>query len=289
MPRLFCILRSSQGIHPQNCGTIISMDGSAEEAALRAQLRGLPLAEVRFSAETGSTNDDAQRWLDAGAPDVSLVVADRQTSGRGRLNRQWITQAGAGLAFSLILRPTPEEMDHLSLFSPLAGLAVSDGLASCCGLHPEIKWPNDVLLLRRKVCGVLAETSWLADRLSGVVIGIGVNVAPSSVPPADTILFPAISVEEVTGYPVNRWELTAGILKAAFSWREKIATPEFFQSWEKRLAFKGEVVQVETPGGMLEGTLTGIDPQGGLVLHSSAGKQEVITVGDVHLRPAEKS
>jgi len=272
----------------QNCGTIISMDGSAEETALRAQLDGLPLAAIRFSAETGSTNDDAQGWLDSGAPDSALVVADRQTTGRGRFNRQWITQEGTGLAFSLVLHPTPEEMDHLTLFSPLAGLAVSDGLASCCGLSPEIKWPNDVLLQRRKVCGVLVETSWLADRLAGVVIGIGVNVAPSSVPPAETLLFPAISVEEVTGHPINRWELLAAILKAAFSWRKKIAAAEFFHSWENRLAFKGEFVQVETPGKMLEGTLTGIDPQGGLVLQTIAGEQVVITAGDVHLRPAEK-
>lgn len=265
------------------------MDASAEETALRGHLQGLPLAEVRFSAVTGSTNDDAQRWLDSGAPDCALVVADRQTTGRGRFNRRWITHEGAGLAFSLILHPTPVEMDHLSLFSPLAGLAVSDGLSTCCGLSSEIKWPNDVLLQRRKVCGVLAETSWLADRPAGVVIGIGVNVAPSSVPPAETLLFPAISVEEVTGHPVNRWDLLAAILKAAFQWRQKIGSREFFESWENQLAFKGEIVQVETPGGMREGLLIGIDPQGGLVLQTSTGQQEVITVGDVHLRPAEKS
>jgi BirA family biotin operon repressor/biotin-[acetyl-CoA-carboxylase] ligase len=265
------------------------MEVSAEESALRAQLHGLPLAEVRFRVETGSTNDDAQRWLDSGAPDGSLVVADRQTTGRGRFNRRWITQQGAGLAFSLILHPTPEELNYLALFSPLAGLAVSDGLATCCGLSSQIKWPNDVLLRRRKVCGVLAETSWLADRLAGVVIGIGVNVAPASVPPAETLLFPAISVEEVTGHPVNRWELMAAILKAAFAWRERIGSREFFQSWENRLAFKGEIVQVDTPEGMQEGSLTGIDPQGGLVLQTITGKQEVITVGDVHLRPSAKS
>jgi len=285
----FCFDRHSHRNRLQNCGTIISMNSSAEETELRGKLQGLPLKEVRFSAVTGSTNDDAQGWLDSGAPDGALVVADRQTSGRGRFNRRWITKEGAGLAFSLVLHPTPEEMDHLTLFSPLAGLAVSDGLATCCGLWPEIKWPNDVLLKRRKVCGVLVETSWLADRLAGVVIGIGVNVAPSSVPPAETLLFPAISVEEVNGHPINRWELLADILKAVFSWREKIGSLEFLQSWERRLAFKGEIVQVETPGEMYEGTLTGIDPQGGLVLQTTAGKQVVITAGDVHLRPTEKS
>ncbi|TLN10741.1 biotin--[acetyl-CoA-carboxylase] ligase [bacterium] len=265
------------------------MNPAVDESMLRESLAGLPLAEVRFSAETGSTNDDALRWLEGGAGDAALVVADRQTAGRGRLNRRWITQPGGALAFSLILHPTSAEMDVLTLFSPLAGLAVSDGLAACCGLNAEIKWPNDVLLGRRKVCGVLAETSWQADRLAGVVIGVGVNVAPSAVPPADALLFPATCVEDALGRPLDRWALLAAILRAAFSWRQKLGSAEFFQSWESRLAFKGEAVQVGTPDHVVQGTLIGIDPQGGLVLRTAAGKQEVITVGDVSLRPAEAS
>lgn len=270
------------------------MDVAHDEIRLRERLQGLPLAEIRFSAETGSTNDDAQNWLEAGAADASLVVTDRQTAGRGRLDRRWITEPGAALAFSLIFHPSPAEMEALPLFSPLAGLAVSDGLAACCGLKAEIKWPNDVLLRRRKVCGVLAETSWQAGHLAGLVLGIGVNVAPSAVPPAETLLFPAICVEEAAGHPLDRWELLRAILDAVFAWREKIGSPDFFQTWEKRLAFRGERVHVQLPDGEVEGILIGIDPQGGLVLHTPAGKQEVITAGDVntraiHLRPAEKS
>ncbi len=262
------------------------MGKDSDEARLREQLQGLPLAEVRFSPETGSTNDDAQHWLETGAADSSLIVTDCQNAGRGRLNRRWNTQPDAALAFSLIFHPTSTEMEGLALFSPLAGLAVSDGLAACCGLKAEIKWPNDVLLQRRKVCGVLAETSWQANRLAGVVLGIGVNVARSAVPPADQLLFPAISVEEAVGHPIDRWKLLSAILASIFSWRKKLASPEFFHSWENRLAFKGEDVLVQMPDGSLEGILTGIDPQGGLVLRTAAGKQEVITVGDVHLRPA---
>lgn len=264
------------------------MDQAVEEATLREHLRGLPLAEICFLAETGSTNDDAQRWLEAGAADASLVVADRQTAGRGRLDRRWVTRAGAALAFSLILRPTPAELPRLALFSPLAGLAVCDGLAACCGLSAEIKWPNDVLLQRRKVCGVLAETNWQGDRLAGVVLGVGVNVAPSAVPPADALMFPAISVEEAAARPVPRWELLAALLRAVFSWRPKLGSPEFFHAWEERLAFKGEAVQVQRPEGRLEGRLIGVASQGGLVLRTAAGKEEVITAGDVRLRPAEK-
>lgn len=261
----------------------------SDETELRARLKDLPLTEMIFSRETGSTNDDAQRWLESGAPDGSLVVTDRQTAGRGRLQRRWVTEAGAALAFSLILRPTPAEMDHLALFSPLAGLAVSDGLAACCGLTAEIKWPNDVLLRQKKVCGVLAETSWQGNHLAGVVLGIGVNVAPSAVPPAETLMFPAICVEEAAGHPVNRWNLLVAILRAAFSWREKLGSPIFFQTWENRLAFKGKPVLIQTPDGKLEGQLVGIDPLGSLVLRTAAGKQELITAGDVSLRPAENT
>lgn len=259
------------------------MDPSIEEKSLRAALAGLPLAEVRYCAVTGSTNDDAQRWLENGAADFALVVADQQTAGRGRLNRRWITAAGAALAFSLILHPTQAEMSRLALLSPLAGLAVADGLAACCGLQVQIKWPNDVLLGRRKVCGILAETNWQAESLTGVVLGIGVNVAPTSIPPADLLMFPATSVEDAAGRPVQRWELLAAVLKALFAWRQRLGSPEFFQAWENRLAFKDEPVQVQTPSGALEGTLVGIDAQGGLVLRTGAGKREVITVGDVSL------
>lgn len=257
------------------------MDSAVEEKTLRAALAGLPLAEVRYCAVTGSTNDDAQRWLENGAADAALVVADQQTAGRGRLNRRWITAAGSALAFSLILHPTRAELSHLALLAPLAGLAVADGLAACCGLRAEIKWPNDVLLGRRKVCGILAETSWQGESLAGVVLGIGVNVAPSAIPPTDAVMFPATSVEDAAGRPVQRWELLAVILKALFTWRQQLGSPEFFLAWENRLAFKGEPVQVQTPSGAVAGILAGIDPQGGLVLVTNSGKREVITVGDV--------
>jgi BirA family biotin operon repressor/biotin-[acetyl-CoA-carboxylase] ligase len=146
-----------------------------------------------------------------------------------------------------------------------------------------------VLLNNRKACGILAETTWQGDRIAGVVLGIGVNVAPSAVPPAETLMFPAISIEEVTSRPVNRWDLLAAILQAVFSWRQKLGSREFFQSWEDRLAFKGEPVQIQAPDGKLEGQLVGIDPHGNLLLRTAAGKMEVITAGDVSLRPAEKS
>jgi BirA family biotin operon repressor/biotin-[acetyl-CoA-carboxylase] ligase len=102
----------------------------------------------------GSTNDEALAWFDEEAPDFSLVIAEEQTSGRGRFDRLWISKAGACLAFSLILRPRPEDHPNLALYAPLCGIAVRDALAELFDLDIQIKWPNDVLISRRKCCGI---------------------------------------------------------------------------------------------------------------------------------------
>ncbi|HNS63373.1 MAG TPA: biotin--[acetyl-CoA-carboxylase] ligase, partial [Anaerolineaceae bacterium] len=181
-------------------------------------LAGLPVPAVRYHEVTGSTNDDAMAWVGDGAPDGALVAANKQTRGRGRMDRQWLTPAGTALAFSLVLRPTQQEKIHLPLFSPLAALAVTDAL-DALGIHAEIKWPNDVLIQCRKVCGILAEAIWVGEELQAVVVGIGVNMTPESIPPADSVSFPADCVELATGAPVNRWALMAGIVEAIFAWR----------------------------------------------------------------------
>ncbi|MEN4100610.1 MAG: biotin--[acetyl-CoA-carboxylase] ligase, partial [Anaerolineaceae bacterium] len=118
-------------------------------------LAGLPVSELRYFDSIGSTNDEALRWAEQGAPDAALVVADTQTAGRGRMDRRWVTRPGVALAFSLALRPTPVEASALGLFSPLGALAVAAALRENYGLLAEVKWPNDVLLERRKCCGIL--------------------------------------------------------------------------------------------------------------------------------------
>src|SRR5512141_3071554 len=101
---------------------------------LTSLLAGLPIRQIRYFDTIGSTNDEALSWIQAGAQDGCLVVADQQTQGRGRLNRRWITNPGAALAFSIILRPTPEEIDRMSFFSPLGALAICQALEDLPGL-----------------------------------------------------------------------------------------------------------------------------------------------------------
>lgn len=249
-------------------------------------LRGLPLAAVWFYPETGSTNQDALDWAAQGAPDLALIVADHQTAGRGRLGRHWFTPPGAALAFSLILRPPAPQPEILPLYSPLGALAVAFALEQGYGLQPQIKWPNDVLLNNRKVCGVLAEALWQGDGLQAVVLGIGINVAPSSVPPDDQILFPATCVEEVTGKSIHRWGLLAGVVKAIIDWRDQLGSEVFLQAWQKRLAFTGRMVRLENTGGEAsEGLLLGIDAFGHLRLQMKDGSQQTFAIGDLKLRP----
>lgn len=248
-------------------------------------LEGLPIPAIRYYDTIGSTNDAALRWAEAGAVDGSLVIAEHQTSGRGRLGRSWVTNPGAALAFSVVLRPSEEEMKRLELFSPLAGLAVC-GALQALGLPAEIKWPNDVLLARRKTCGILAESTWDGSRLIGTVVGIGINVAPESVPPADLLQFPATCVEEHLRQPVDRGQLLRQVLNEFYHWRANFGSPDFFNAWEDRLAFKGETVQLLNSGSeSISGILLGVDEKGNLRVRLSAGNVKIVSVGDVHLRP----
>jgi BirA family biotin operon repressor/biotin-[acetyl-CoA-carboxylase] ligase len=257
---------------------------------LRSRLAGLPIPELRYADVTGSTNDEALRWASEGAPDGALVAADQQNSGRGRFNRRWITRPGSALAFSLILIPTPEEQQFMTRFSPLGAIAICQALEEMLGLKPQIKWPNDVLLDRRKAVGILVEAASQGDGFLGVVLGIGINVSPASVPPDEEVMFPATSVEQAAGRAVDRWDLLRAILENIFHWRKQLAGEAFQQAWNDRLAFRGQWVIVREAAGAgnpITGEVIGLDPDGNLLLRTTKGEMIPVQVGDVHLRPAD--
>lgn len=265
------------------------------ERELKKSLSDLPLKDIRYFDRTGSTNDAALAWAAEDAPDLALVCADEQTSGRGRSGRRWFTPPGAALAFSLILGVRPGEEGLLSRFTALGALAVCEALDGR-RLPAEIKWPNDVLVSRRKVCGVLAEAVWMGERVDRVVVGVGINVTAEAVPPAESLNFPATCIEceappgEAGEAPeaVDRLALLHEVLAALLHWRERIAGEDFLHAWEDRLAFHGEAVEI---WGMKDETLTGriegLDGDGGLRLRSSDGQAFTVQFGEVHLRPLE--
>src|SRR5512147_2453471 len=157
---------------------------------LKKALLKLPLGDVRYFDSIGSTNNEALAWAAGGARDMSLVIADEQTAGRGRLDRKWYTPKGTALAFSIVLRPTANERPHLPRLVGLAALAVAVSLRKQ-GLDARIKWPNDVLIQNHKVCGILIESVWSGEDVDCVVIGIGINILEGSVPPEERLQFPA--------------------------------------------------------------------------------------------------
>jgi BirA family biotin operon repressor/biotin-[acetyl-CoA-carboxylase] ligase len=168
----------------------------------------------------------------------------------------------------------------------LGGLAVCTALEDTLGLAPQIKWPNDVLLNRHKTCGILAETSWQGAALEAVILGIGINIAPGSVPPAHQVLFPATCVEEFTRQPVDRNALLVAVLEHLDGWRAKLARPEFRQAWESRLAFRDELVEFQFPGeAALVGKLQGVDADGNLRIALESGEEARLAAGDLRLRP----
>jgi BirA family biotin operon repressor/biotin-[acetyl-CoA-carboxylase] ligase len=254
---------------------------------LKKALSKLPpgLGDVRYFDSIGSTNNEALAWAAGGAKDLSLVIADEQTAGRGRLDRKWFTPRGTALAFSLILRPTAEEKLHLTRTVGLAALAIADSLRTR-GLAAQIKWPNDVLLNGCKVAGILIETVWSGDEADCSVIGIGVNVLKGAVPSAELLQFPATSLEESLGAAVDRGKLLHDILAGIIALRPRLATDAFIASWEKVLAFRGEQVQVEAGSeAVITGKLLGLESDGSLKLSTQDGKSITVRFGDVRLRP----
>jgi BirA family biotin operon repressor/biotin-[acetyl-CoA-carboxylase] ligase len=248
----------------------------------------LQVPAIQFFKTIGSTNDAAGSWSRQGAVDGSLVLSDTQTAGRGRHDRRWQTRPGSALAFSIILRPSDVECQMIHLFAPLGGVAVCDALRQGLGLPAEIKWPNDILIHRKKICGILAETSWFENKVEAVILGIGINVAHESIPPVDELQFPASCIDDEHGQPIPRYEILKMVVNTLFEWRKEMGKPDFFQYWQEHLAFQGEPVRIIEDGKTIVfGRQSGILPDGRLEITTANDAKIGVSAGDVHLRPGK--
>jgi len=257
------------------------------QETLLTKLATLPLGKIRYLDSVGSTNDLALKWAAESAPDLSLILADEQTSGRGRSGRQWYTPKNSALAFSLILRPAEEEITP-SLFIGLGALALAETIQQNYNIPAKIKWPNDVLIDNQKVAGILLESVWLGNRIETIVLGMGVNVLATAVPTAPVLDFPATSIEHILGQPINRIELLHAILSRLITWLSQMNTPKFISAWESMLAYKSQTVQIiGNTDAPQHGQLRGLNPDGSLKLILPDGNFSTVHFGDVHLRPIE--
>jgi len=252
-----------------------------DPSVLKSYLDPLPLGNWQFYDEVGSTNDLALAWARVGAPDWALVLADAQTAGRGREKRRWVTIPGAALALSLVLRPSEKERVHIQRFTALAALGLIHAIKAL-GYAAEIKWPNDVLMEGRKAAGVLVESEWQGEKLEALVVGMGVNVCEDSVPVTEILRYPATSVDEALGKPVDRWALLARTLRAMMDYRKVLTGDAFMQVWNDHLAFIGEWVSFRLPGEDAQPMkVLGVTPQGELMLEGMNGQRMAAVSGEI--------
>jgi BirA family biotin operon repressor/biotin-[acetyl-CoA-carboxylase] ligase len=243
---------------------------------------------VHFFTSTSSTNDLALVLSNTGAPDSTLVVADSQSGGRGRLaGRIWHSPPGTGLYFSLILRPrlAPADFPKLTL---AAGLALCKGLESHTPCRPGLKWPNDLFLQGKKCGGILTETQAVAGAgPTAVVIGIGLNVnTPMEAFPAE-LRAKGTSLLEATGHPCDRGPLLAAILAELdlmVARLEQGDFPSILAEWRQRDIHAGQHVSwVNTHGKIISGISLGPDEEGLLHIRDALGQVHAVISGDISL------
>ena len=238
----------------------------------------LPIDEwgrvVEYHPSLPSTNDHAWRLAKEGAPHGTLVVANEQIAGKGRGENRWFTPPDAALAMSFVVRPENPLREYAGALSVLGAMAVVQALGRI-GLEGQIKWPNDVLVERQKVCGILSEASWQADRLEYVVVGIGVNVRPESVPPQDAVQWPAASLETLRGQPVERLDLLLDIVRHMADWFRRLGQPGMTAAWERCLAYKSQPVRLQNDEQIVEGRVEGLDVYGRLIVQTEQGSKHL--------------
>ena len=255
---------------------------------LQTSLADLEVGEIYCFDSIGSTNDFGFERSSAGDPDMTIITAFEQTKGRGRMQRTWVTKPGTSLPMTVIIRPTSAEMAFLNLFSPLTGLALREALKTDYGIESSIKWPNDVLLNRKKISGILCETQWEGSRLNALILGVGINLLHGSVPDIPDITYPASSVEDETGIAISRTDWIHSFLSQLIHLRPLIGKPEFFRLWEDCLAYKGEEALLVRQDGTRELChVQGIAPDGSLLTTDKTGQTRSWLAGEISLRPAE--
>lgn len=228
---------------------------------------------VRLGA-VGSTQVEAFELAERGAPDRTVVVAEHQTSGRGRRGRSWTDEPGTSLLVSIILRPSLA-VAELPMLSYVAAVAVADALESVAALRPQLKWPNDVLIGDRKIAGILLE-SRVGPAAATVVIGIGVNLNQRSFPAE--LAERATSVALETGRVANPHEALAALLAAIDTWRRRLETEGFGPVRGRWLALSSTIGRQVTVHGHA-GRAVGLDLDGALLLEDAAGVRRVLAGG----------
>ncbi len=246
--------------------------------------------KLYYLESTGSTNTDAKRLAEEGEPHGTTIVANMQTAGRGRRGRTWQSPAGANTYFTILLKPdfSPDKASMLTL---VMALSVAEAIEEITGLKADIKWPNDIVVHKKKVVGMLTEMSTTPemDEIQYVVIGVGTNVNYDSPEDFPEELRPtATSLRMEAGHLINRAALTERVL-ARFEvnyekFEETLDLSGLMDSYEKRLINVGAQVRVLDPAGEYTGISRGINAVGELLVEKENGETINVYAGEVSVR-----
>ena len=243
-------------------------------------------SEVLHFDSLPSTNDRGRDLAMAGAAEGTAVVAGQQTAGRGRLGRTWSSPAGEGLYLSIILRPGVRPADA-SVITLAAAVAVAETLSLDFGAGADIKWPNDVLVAGRKICGILVESAIEGDRIQHAILGIGVNLAQEEFP--EEIRESATSLLIEIGERVAPGEILKPLFERLdYRYRQSLDNPgAVTRRWEELSSFARDCpVRVTSFDSVIEGITRGLSERGGLMIELGEGEIREILSGEVSLRRA---
>lgn len=233
-----------------------------------------------------STNEEAKKMAAQGVQEGTVVVAEQQVGGKGRLGRKWFSQAGKDILFSVILYPnlSPGEIPQICM---LSAVAVARAIENTCSLRSGIKWPNDLLIDGKKICGILVEIGAEADRVRYVVLGIGINVNSSFSDWPKEIREKTTSLKEAGGLPVARVKLFQEVLRQLerlyIKWQQDGFEP-ILKQWRTWCISQHCHAKVETIRGSYHGWIEGVSNSGALVLRMDDGSLRTFLSGDVSLR-----
>lgn len=241
---------------------------------------------------TSSTNDVAREMAEQGARDGTVVVADVQTRGRGRMGRRWNAPPGTALLCSILFRPSGLPASAACDLVMMCALAAADAIRTLSTLHVDLKWPNDLVVrgaatdgrpMWRKLGGLLSETCVSGSELEFVVVGIGINVnVPLEMLPQ--LAEGATSILAETGQHTDRAQLLAALLAEVAQRYERLRHGDSpFPEWAARLTTLGQTVRALTPGGLLIGEAEGVAQDGALLLRTPDGQLHRLLAADVTL------
>ena len=246
-------------------------------ARLTTQLFG---REIYYRDVIPSTNIFAKTLLQEGTHEGAVVITDNQTEGHGRSNRKWYSEPFKNLTFSVIVRPTiaPELLCSLSLY---AGLSVAEAIEKITSFQPTCKWPNDVLMNGKKICGILSDAVFEYNQLKGIIIGVGINVNQRIFPVELQTTASSLVLETNREYDCSALlSLILERMEHNFQLVQSGRLDQIFERWKRYTTMFGQIITVHQTENIITGIAARLDEDGGLILLTSSGEQKILA-GDI--------